>query len=138
VVAKVADNRPTPYRVRIIVPPFFEEQVDLLMTKIIEQPALISKLLNRELDPVILNIAEGIDMKVFPQWTDLKLQCSCPDWAIPCKHLTVVIYMLSRKIDENPFLVFQIHKVNLPDELKKRGIIIGDQQKMEIPLHMAI
>jgi len=133
--AKVAGSRPTPYKVNLIVPPFFDEQVELLMTKIIERPALISKLLNRELDPEILTIAEEVGLKVFPkQWTDFKMQCSCPDWAVPCKHLASVIYMVSREIDNNPFLVFEIHKVNLLDELKKRGIFIADQKKTEIPM----
>jgi len=135
IVAKVAGSRPTPYKVNLIVPPFFEEQVELLMIKIIERPALISKLLNRELDPAILTIAEEVGLKVFPkQWTDFKMQCSCPDWAVPCKHLAAVIYMVSREIDNNPFLVFEIHKVNLLDELKKRGIFIADQKKTEIPM----
>ena len=132
--AKVAGSRPRPYNVTIIVPPFFEEQVEALMEGIIQRPALISKLLNRELDPEILTIAEQKGLKVFPrQWTDFKMQCSCPDWAVPCKHLAAVIYMISREIDNNPFIVFEIHNVNLLEELKKRGIVIADQKKTEIP-----
>lgn len=135
IIAKVSGSRPTPYKVNLIVPPFFEEQVELLMDGIIKRPALISKLLNRELDPEILTIAEEAGLKVFPkQWTDFKMQCSCPDWAVPCKHLAAVIYMVSREIDNNPFLVFEIHKVNLLEELKKRGIFIADQKKTEIPM----
>jgi len=135
ILAKVAGSRPSPYKVNLIVPPFFEEQIELLMQGIIERPALISKLLNRELDPEILTIAEKAGLKVFPkQWTDFKMQCSCPDWAVPCKHLAAVIYMVSREIDNNPFMVFEIHKVNLLDELKKRGIFIADQKKTEIPM----
>ena len=135
IVAKVSGSRATPYRVTVIIPPFFEDQVEQLMAKIIERPALISKLLNRELDPAILGIAEELGLKVFPrQWTDFKMQCSCPDWAVPCKHLASVIYMLSREIDNNPFLVFEIHNVNLLDELKKREIYIPDQKKTEIPV----
>jgi len=131
--AKVAGSRPRPYNVTIIVPPFFEEQVEALIEGIIQRPALISKLLNRELDPEILTIAEQKGLKVFPrQWTDFKMQCSCPDWAVPCKHLAAVIYMISREIDNNPFLVFEIHNVNLLGELNKRGIIIEDQKKTEI------
>jgi len=134
IAAKVAGSRPRPYNVTIIVPPFFEEQVEALMNGIVGRPALISKLLNRELDPEILTIAEQNGLKVFPrQWTDFKMQCSCPDWAVPCKHLAAVIYMISREIDNNPFLVFEIHNVNLLDELKKRGIFIVDQKKTEIP-----
>ena len=135
VVAKVSGRRATPYKVTIIIPPFFEEDVERLMKKIIERPALISKLLNRELDPAILGIAEELGLKVFPrQWTDFKMQCSCPDWAVPCKHLASVIYMLCREIDNNPFVVFEIHNVNLLDELKKREIVIPNQKKTEIPV----
>ncbi len=134
IAAKVAGSRPRPYNVTIIVPPFFEDQIEALMDGIVQRPALISKLLNRELDPEILTIAEKSGLKVFPkQWTDFKMQCSCPDWAVPCKHLASVIYMISREIDNNPFLVFEIHNVNLLEELKKRGVFIADQKKSEIP-----
>ncbi|MDR0970753.1 MAG: DEAD/DEAH box helicase [Lentimicrobiaceae bacterium] len=134
IVAKVQGTRPSPYKVTVIVPPFFDEQIEALMTKIIERPALISKLLNRELDPAILTIAEDLGLKVFPhQWTDFKMQCSCPDWAVPCKHLAAVIYMISREIDNNPFLVFSIHNVDLIAELAKRNIVIADPKKNEIP-----
>ncbi|GHS91483.1 helicase [Bacteroidia bacterium] len=132
--ARVQGTRPSPYKVTVIVPPFFEKDIEILMTKIIERPVLISKLLNRELDPEILTIAEQAGLKVFPrQWTDFKMQCTCPDWAVPCKHLASVIYMISREIDNNPFLVFSIHQVDLIAELKKRGIVIADLKKNEIP-----
>lgn len=134
ITAKVAGSRPSPYKVNIIVPPFFDDQINALMDGIIQRPALISKLLNRELDPEILTIAEKNGLKVFPrQWTDFKMQCSCPDWAVPCKHLASVIYMISREIDNNPFLVFEIHNVNLLDELKKRDIVIEDIKKTDVP-----
>jgi len=132
--AKVKGSRATPYRVTIIVPPFFEDEVEKLIDQIAMQPAIISKLLNRELDPAILAIAEEAGLRVFPrQWTDFKMQCSCPDWAVPCKHLAAVIYMISREIDNNPFLVFDMHRVNLIGELKKRGIFVEEQKKNGIP-----
>ena len=132
IAASVSGSRPSPYEVSIIVPSFSDGQVELLMSGIISRPALISKLLNRELDPEIPAIAKEVGLKVFPeQWTDLKMQCSCPDGAVPCKHLASVIYMISREIDNNPFLVFGIHGVNLIGELKKRGIFIADQKQSE-------
>jgi len=135
IVAKVSGSRPKPYKVNIIVPPFFADKISQLMGEVVGNPMLISKLLNRELDPRILEIAENLGLKVFPkQWTDFKMQCSCPDWAVPCKHLAAVIYMVSQEIDNNPFLVFQIHNVNLIEELSKRGIFIEAQKRAEIPL----
>jgi uncharacterized Zn finger protein len=49
-------------------------------------------------------------------------QCSCPDWAVPCKHLAAVIYMISREIDNNPFLVFEMHRVNLIRKISNRDL----------------
>ena len=60
ITAKVSGSRPTPYRVTIRVPLFKKEQTELLMHKLLEQPALISKLLNRELNPELFHVAKRI------------------------------------------------------------------------------
>ena len=123
--AKVSGSRPKPYKVDIILPPFFDPGLSQFIDALAAKPIIISKLLNRELDPEVLSIAENQQLKVFPkQWTDFKMQCSCPDWAVPCKHLAAVIYKVSAEIDNNPFLVFQLHKIELIEELKKRGMFI--------------
>jgi uncharacterized Zn finger protein len=79
----------------------------------VERPVLISRLLNCALDPELLTLAESIGLKMFPrQWTDFKMQCSCPDLAVPCKRLAAVIYRLSAEIENNTFLdiIFIIRK----------------------------
>src|SRR5699024_669956 len=122
-----------PYSVTIIIPPFFEPEIALFIEELMKRPVIISKMLNRQLDSEVLEIAEKMQLKVFPkQWTDFKMQCSCPDWAVPCKHLASVIYKLSAEIDNNPFLVFQLHRVDLLAVLKERGLIIS-QGNIEVP-----
>ncbi len=132
--AKVSGSRRTPYKVQIVVPAFEKKEVDKLIAQLAERPALISKLLNRELSPEIMDICKRIGLQVFPKrWDDLEMSCSCPDWAVPCKHLAAVIYMMSREIDNDPFLVFKIHGVDLLEELKKRGIGEDNESLVEIP-----
>ncbi len=134
ITARVNGSRPTPYKVTIRVPLFKKEQTELLMKKLLEQPALISKLLNRELDPEVFQVAKRIGLNLFPQrWSDLDMNCSCPDWAVPCKHLAAVIYMMSREIDNDPFLMFSMHGVDLLDELKKRNVEIEKELVMDVP-----
>lgn len=134
--AKVKGSRPKPYNVDIILPPFFDPELGEFLKKVAQRPVIISKMLNRELDPEVLNLAESSGLKVFPkQWTDFKMQCSCPDWAVPCKHLAAVIYKLSAEIDNNPFLVFTLHQVDLIAELKKLGVFVK-KETAEIP-HLA-
>jgi len=131
--AKVKGSRPRPYNVDIILPPFFDPELGNFLQEITTHPVIISKLLNRELDPLVLKLAEKCGLKVFPgKWSDLKMQCSCPDWAVPCKHLASVIYKVSAEIDNNPFLVFSLHNVDLLAELEKLGLVIN-RQNIEIP-----
>ncbi len=123
ITAKVEGRRPRPYSVSIAMPWFERDSIDKLMDGIMEHPEIVSKLLKHELDPGILEIAAGCGLKIFPErWSDLAMKCSCPDWAVPCKHLAAVIYMMSREIDNNPFLVFTLHGVDLMAELKSRGV----------------
>ncbi len=129
--AKVTGSRPRPYEVTIVIPPFFEKEIKELITAIAKRPVIISKLLNRELDPEVLTIAENNGLKVFPrQWTDFKMVCNCPDWAVPCKHLAAVVYKVSAEIDNNPFLVFQLHNVDLIKELEKENIHVSTQNTL--------
>jgi SNF2 family DNA or RNA helicase/uncharacterized Zn finger protein len=131
--AKVAGSRPKPYSVDIILPPFFDPELGLFLDAMANKPVIISKLLNRDLDPEVLTLAEQMGLKVFPkQWTDFKMQCSCPDWAVPCKHLAAVIYKVSAEIDNDPFLVFRLHNVDLIEEMNKRGVLVSKDQS-EVP-----
>lgn len=131
--AKVSGSRPRPYNVDLIMPPFFDPELGEFLQEIKRRPVILSKLLNRELDPSVLSLAEHFQLKVFPkQWNDLKMQCSCPDWAVPCKHLAAVIYKVSAEIDNNPFLVFALHNVDLLKEMEKLGVVVN-KKNIEIP-----
>lgn len=135
--AKVFGHSSRPYSVSIVVPSFTEVEINLLMDRLMLHPELISSLVNRVLEPEILAVAKECNLKIFPErWSDLSMNCSCPDWAVPCKHLAAVVYMFSREIDNNPFLVFLMHKVDLLAELRKRGIdvdsILQDVSVMNI------
>ncbi|GAA5219813.1 DEAD/DEAH box helicase [Membranihabitans marinus] len=131
--AYVSGSRVHPYSVDITIPKFSESQKELFTKELLNNPGLISKLLNKELDPKILNITKAQGLLVFPnQWSDLKMICSCPDWAVPCKHLAAVIYKVASEIDNNPFLVFNLHDLNLIQELNKSVHI--SQESFSIPL----
>lgn len=129
--AIVKGSRRTPYSETIKLPEFSSKDIDKLIKLILEQPVVLSKLFNRQLDESLAKMAEEAGMPLFPkQWKDLKMNCSCPDWAVPCKHLAAVIYKTSMEIDNNPFLVFSLHGVDLMAELEKRGITAADSTEM--------
>lgn len=126
--ALVSGSRPKPYKVTITLPLFSESGTADFMQKLSHHPGIISKLLNRELDPALLDLAKQAGLQVLPsQWRDFEMNCSCPDWAVPCKHLAAVIYKVCSEIDNNPFLVFELHGVDLVAALNKQGVYISTE-----------
>lgn len=132
--AKVKGSRPRPYDVAITVPVIPKDKIKILLDSLASDPAIIAKMLNRELDPVVLDKATQLGVGVFPkQWKDLNMTCSCPDWAVPCKHLAAAIYLVTREIDGNPFLVFSLRGIDLSTALKDRGISIRSEANVPLP-----
>jgi len=132
--ARVEGSRPKPYNISITVPLFTKEQKEELVNGIKKDPFMLSKLLNRELPQELHRMALYQGIKLFPSsWKDFAMDCSCPDWAVPCKHLAAVIYVLSREIDANPFLVLQLHGLDLMAELKDQETGITNHIEELIP-----
>jgi uncharacterized Zn finger protein len=49
---------------------------------------------------------------LFPSPKEIKLSCSCPDWAEMCKHVAAVLYGIGARLDKQPELLFRLHGVN--------------------------
>lgn len=125
------------YTVHISLPPIDENAVHRLIDAIANSPLLVAKLSARELDPKIDQLCSSLGIKLFPQhWSDLDMDCSCPDWAVPCKHIAAVIYRMSEEIDANPFILFSIRGINLISELASHGTSIRRATKTELPKWM--
>ena len=52
---------------------------------------------------------------LFPAPSEIELSCSCPDWALMCKHVAAVLYGIGARLDEQPALMFKLRAV---DELE--------------------
>ena len=49
---------------------------------------------------------------LFPAPAEIKLSCSCPDWASMCKHVAAVLYGIGARLDEQPELAFKLRAVD--------------------------
>src|SRR6266850_2339017 len=54
---------------------------------------------------------------LFPSPTEIKLSCSCPDWADMCKHVAAALYGVGARLDEKPQLLFVLRGVDEHDLL---------------------
>jgi uncharacterized Zn finger protein len=49
---------------------------------------------------------------LFPQPSEIKLSCSCPDWADMCKHVAGALYGIGARLDTQPRLLFELRGVD--------------------------
>ena len=58
---------------------------------------------------------------LFPAPEEIKLSCSCPDWADMCKHVAAVLYGVGARLDEKPELLFVLRGVDENELLASAG-----------------
>ncbi len=58
---------------------------------------------------------------LFPSPAELKLSCSCPDWADMCKHVAAVLYGIGARFDHEPELLFLLRGVDKNELIVKAG-----------------
>ena len=72
--------------------------------------ALVSRLLMNEMPDNIDDAFADVKLPLLPRSRrDFALtDCSCPDYANPCKHIAGVYYRLAGRLDSDPFLLFEL------------------------------
>jgi len=89
-------------------------------TKVIRQIAsradLITKLLMREMPDTIEDAFTALNLHLLPHSArDFATNCSCPDYANPCKHIAGVYYLLASALDRDPFVMFELRGLSRDD-----------------------
>jgi uncharacterized Zn finger protein len=109
VAAAVQGSRPTPYQVRIGMKPLSGEKWERALQALAGQASFAAQLLAGEMPQEVDEIFASASASLFPATAeDLAMDCSCPDWAVPCKHVAAVHYLLAEEIDRDPFLLFTL------------------------------
>jgi uncharacterized Zn finger protein len=58
---------------------------------------------------------------LFPSPREIKLSCSCPDWADMCKHVAAALYGVGVRLDEKPQLLFVLRGVDENELIASAG-----------------
>jgi uncharacterized Zn finger protein len=61
---------------------------------------------------------------LFPSPAEIKLSCSCPDWADMCKHVAAVLYGIGARFDHQPELLFRLRGVDETELIASAGSAI--------------
>jgi uncharacterized Zn finger protein len=106
--ATVQGSRARPYEVSIGLPVFPEDVWVGAEVALAEQALPSAKLLAGEVPPELEEIFAAAGAPLFPRTArELEQRCSCPDAAVPCKHLAATFYLMAEAFDEDPFLILR-------------------------------
>ncbi len=127
VFAAVQGSRPKPYSIKIKLNGFNDREIQQIRDTIGSNPAIASELGIGKLPESLLTILESEKIHVLPQnWKDIHADCSCPDWANPCKHLAAVYYIIANEIDKDPFLIFNLRGISTKTLVESAGLAVQD------------
>jgi len=132
--ATVQGTAPTPYRVKINFDTIPEDGWKLILEKFANKIINLIELLEGSLPEDIISTFEETEYSLFPDASQgLKATCSCPDSAIPCKHIAAVILYIARVLDYNPLLLLELRGKSKSEILKYLSLV-KDVKKKEGPV----
>lgn len=107
--ARVTGSRPTPYKVTLSVAALSSQAWDRAIAEMAKQALFAAELLAGHMPREIDSAFRADGRSLFPSKArDIETDCSCPDWANPCKHVAAVHYVLGEAFDKDPFLLFEL------------------------------
>jgi len=69
-------------------------------------------LLQGRLSNGVMEIVTDRQKGMFPQPGEIRMSCTCPDWAEMCKHVAAALYGVGARLDERPELLFLLRGVD--------------------------
>jgi uncharacterized Zn finger protein len=109
VTASVQGSRKDPYAVTIRVDPLPAAVWRKVARVLGREARFAAKLLASEMPEDVEEAFTRAGASLLPSSrSELRTECSCPDWSNPCKHIAAVHYLLGEEFDRDPFLIFRM------------------------------
>jgi len=140
VTAAVQGSRSRPYRVRIGLAAFDKIAWTQVSRALADNAWYAAKLLAGELPEDIEDVFASVGLSLFPAGAnEMSMDCTCPDWEVPCKHLAAVFYLLAESFDDDPFGILGWRgrdREDLLDTLSalRSGTLPADRADAAVPL----
>ncbi len=100
------------YEISIAISPLDAKKWERIQSRCQGRIASLIKLLRGEISDEIMTVVTDRDTGLFPLPKEIKMSCSCPDWAGLCKHLAAVLYGVGARLDTEPALLFTLRQVD--------------------------
>jgi uncharacterized Zn finger protein len=113
--ALVKGSAAKPYQVNISIQPLARDIWEALTNDCAGKIDSMQELLEGKFPKALSELFTAEGKGLFPAPKEISLKCSCPDWAIMCKHVAAVLYGVGARLDDDPSLFFVLRKVNIND-----------------------
>jgi uncharacterized Zn finger protein len=98
-----------PYDVSLRMDAFSTAEWNMAIKMMSQEARYAAELLAGQMPADIDSVFRRCKRSLFPSKShDLETDCSCPDWASPCKHVAAMHYVLGEAFDRDPFLLFEL------------------------------
>lgn len=112
IIARVQGTRKTPYKVEIRISPLSEEKCQSIIQKCEKKVQNLEELVSGNFPLEMKELFQGQD-GLFPTPKEISFSCSCPDWALMCKHVAASLYGVGVRLDEQPLLFFELRGIDV-------------------------
>ncbi len=135
--ARVQGTEDKPYKIKLWLDILNDEDwayvIDALAKKAKWSAQLLAGVMPNDIEEAFATTGK----RLFPfNLQEVKSECSCPDKANPCKHISAVYFLMGEQFKEDPFILFQLRgrdKNKLLSDLAKKRIDINKENHKTTP-----
>ncbi|WP_434057355.1 SWIM zinc finger family protein [Aphanothece minutissima] len=121
--ARVQGTDPDPYKVKLWLDVLNDEDWGYVLEALSQKARWSAQLLAGIMPADIERAFAASGKRLFPfKLQEVRSECSCPDKANPCKHISAVYYLMGDRFSEDPFVLFQLRG-------RTRSQLLGDLAK---------
>ncbi len=121
--ARVQGSGEDPYKVKLWLDVLSDDDWGYVLDALTQKARWSAQLLAGVMPQDIERAFAASGKRLFPfKLQEVRSECSCPDKANPCKHVSAVFYLMGDRFSEDPFVLFQMRG-------RTRGQLLGDLAK---------
>ena len=100
------------YTVEITIKALPRKKWQAIKKRCAGQIGSLLELLQGRLSENVMSVVTDRARGLFPRPKEINLECSCPDWAVMCKHVAAALYGVGARLDQAPELLFLLRGVD--------------------------
>ncbi len=107
--ARVQGTDEEPYKVKLWLDVLNDEDWEYVLEALTQKASWSAQLLAGIMPVDIERAFAASGKRLFPfKLQEVRSECSCPDKANPCKHISAIYFLMGDRFREDPFVLFQL------------------------------